>query len=228
VVFIAETALLDMFAQAPPFSLPRPRTATMITNTIMPQIIPYSMVVVPRVSRRIDLKIRFMALATLGILGDPLRLSRNGLKKVFKAEGLLQNFSTPVLVVAVALIDEAGRVLLQRRRLSGEHGGLWEFPGGKVEPGESPQTAILREIDEELGVAIEASQLVPLSFASDAQAPPPPRKAYVILLYTCRAWHGEAECREGEEIRWFAPDALDGLAMPPLDYPLAAALRLAI
>jgi 8-oxo-dGTP diphosphatase len=140
----------------------------------------------------------------------------------------LQNLSTPVLVVAVALIDRAGRILLQRRRLGGEHGGLWEFPGGKVEPGESPQTALVREIDEELGLRIDSRDLAPLSFASDAEAPLLPRKAYVILLYTCRVWQGEAECREGEEIAWFAPEALDGLAMPPLDYPLAAALRLVI
>ncbi|MBW8754631.1 MAG: (deoxy)nucleoside triphosphate pyrophosphohydrolase [Sphingomonadales bacterium] len=136
----------------------------------------------------------------------------------------MQNFSTPVLVVAVALIDGEGRILLQRRRLGGEHGGLWEFPGGKVEAGETPQSAALREIEEELGVRIEPTELVPVSFASDAAAPPPPRRAYVILLYSCRAWHGEAWCRDGEEIRWYAAGDLAGLEMPPLDYPLAAAL----
>jgi 8-oxo-dGTP diphosphatase len=140
----------------------------------------------------------------------------------------LQNFSTPVLVVAVALIDAEGRILLQRRRLGGEHGGLWEFPGGKVEAGETPQSAALREIEEELGVRIEPAELVPVSFASDAAAPPPPRQAYVILLYSCRAWRGEALCRDGEEIRWYAPGGLAGLEMPPLDYPLAAALLSAI
>jgi len=136
----------------------------------------------------------------------------------------LQNISTPVLVVAAALIDSRGRVLLQRRRLGSEHGGLWEFPGGKVEPGESPQAALLRELEEELGIRLNAQALTPLSFASDPQAPPPPRRALVILLYTCRAWHGEAECRDGEEIAWFSRDEIAGLAMPPLDYPLADAL----
>jgi len=140
----------------------------------------------------------------------------------------LQNFSTPVLVVAAALIDAQGRILLQRRRLGSEHGGLWEFPGGKVEPAESPQTAILREIEEELGVRLDPGALAPLSFASDADVPPLPRRPYVILLYTCRVWRGRAECRDGEEIRWFAPDELAGLEMPPLDYPLAAAIRAAI
>lgn len=136
----------------------------------------------------------------------------------------MQNISTPVLVVAVALIDFNGRVLLQRRLVGSEHGGLWEFPGGKVEPGESPQAALLREIEEELGIRLDAQALVPLSFASDLEPPQPPRRALVILLYTCRTWQGEAECRDGEEIAWFAPGEIAGLAMPPLDYPLAAAL----
>lgn len=140
----------------------------------------------------------------------------------------MQNFSTPVLVVAVALIDGEGRILLQRRRLGGEHGGLWEFPGGKIEPGETPQAAALREIEEELAVRLDPAALVPLTFASDTDSPLPPRKAYVILLYTCRSWLGEAECRDGEEICWYAMDELAGLEMPPLDYPLAAALKIII
>ena len=140
----------------------------------------------------------------------------------------MQNFSTPVLVVAAALIDDAGRILLQRRRLTSEHGGLWEFPGGKVEPGESPQMAISREIEEELDLRLDSANLAPLTFASEAGPPPPGRKAYVILLYTCRAWTGHAQCRDGEEIAWFQPHELAGLAMPPLDYPLADALLAAL
>ena len=137
----------------------------------------------------------------------------------------MQNFSTPVLVVAVALIDRAGRILLQRRRLGAEHGGLWEFPGGKVEPGETPHGAAVREIEEELVVRLDPADLVPVSFACDADSPPAPRKAYVILLYSCRSWRGQAQCRDGEEIRWFATDELADLEMPPLDYPLAAAVK---
>lgn len=133
-----------------------------------------------------------------------------------------------MLVVAVALIDGAGRILLQRRRIGGEHGGLWEFPGGKVEPGETPQMAALREIEEELAIRLDPAALVSLAFASDAEPPPPPRRSYVILLYTCRSWQGEAECRDGEELRWCAPAELAGLAMPPLDYPLATSLLAAI
>jgi 8-oxo-dGTP diphosphatase len=140
----------------------------------------------------------------------------------------LQNFSTPLLVVAVALIDEAGRILLQRRRLDSEHGGLWEFPGGKVEPGETPQIAALREIEEELGVRLDAAALAPLSFAANAQPPLPPARPLVILLYPCRVWHGEITNRAGEEVRWFEFADIAGLAMPPLDYPLAEALNLVI
>jgi 8-oxo-dGTP diphosphatase len=140
----------------------------------------------------------------------------------------LQNSSTVILVVAVALVDPAGRVLLQRRRRDRAHGGLWEFPGGKVEPGDSPESAALREIEEDLGVVLAAPALRPLTFASDPRLPPEPRAPHVILLYTCREWRGEPECRDAEAIGWFAPRAFAGLAMPPLDYPLADALILSI
>jgi 8-oxo-dGTP diphosphatase len=140
----------------------------------------------------------------------------------------LQKFSTPILVVAVALIGPDRRILLQRRRLNGEHGGLWEFPGGKVEAGESPQMAVLREIEEELGIRLDAGDLTPLTFAADPTPPGRSRRPIVILLYTCRSWDGEPECRDGEEIRWFDVDEFAGLEMPPLDYPLAEAVRRSI
>jgi 8-oxo-dGTP diphosphatase len=222
---MAVVALLDMLAHWPPFSLPRPAMAPTITTTIMPQISAYSIVVAPRAFRSNDFNDDFMTPGHPRHFGDPCSLSPPGLKISFHSERTLQNFSTPVLVVAVALIDAARGVLLQRRRLGGEHGGLWEFPGGKVEAGESPQTALLREIDEELGVTLDVEQLAPLSFSSDLEWPPQPRRLHVILLYTCRGWRGEIECREGEEVRWFAPESLPRLAMPPLDYPLAAALN---
>lgn len=140
----------------------------------------------------------------------------------------MQNSSTVILVVAVALIDSAGRVLLQRRRLDRAHGGLWEFPGGKVEVGESPESAALREIEEELGVILDAEALRPVTFASDPRLPPAPRAPHVILLYACRNWYGEAECRDAEAIGWFTPPEFSGLEMPPLDYPLAEVLILSI
>ena len=126
---------------------------------------------------------------------------------------------TIIPVVAVALIGADGRVLMQQRRIGSEHGGLWEFPGGKAEPGETLAQSLCREIEEELGIALHAEALEPLSFASDPALP------YVILLYTCRIWIGEPQCLDGEAIAWFAPDKIAALPMPPLDVPLAQALQ---
>lgn len=131
---------------------------------------------------------------------------------------------TMIPVVAVALVAPDGRVLMQQRRIGGAHGGLWEYPGGKIEPGESPESAILREIREELGIDLHPGSLEPLSFASDPRLPPQPREPHVILLYMCREWTGEPRCLEGEAIGWFAPHDLDGLEMPPLDRPLTKVL----
>ena len=127
-----------------------------------------------------------------------------------------------MLVVAVALLGADGRVLMQRRRAERQHGGLWEFPGGKVEPGESLTAAATREIAEELGVHLRAEALEPVGFASPAA---PDSVGPVILLYACTQWDGEPVCLDAEEIGWFASDALPALAMPPLDYPLAQALQ---
>lgn len=136
----------------------------------------------------------------------------------------MEIISTFVPVVAAALIDGSGRVLMQRRRLESAHGGLWEFPGGKLEPGESPESALLREIEEELAIALDPASLAPLTFASDPVLPPASRAPHVILLYTCRRWTGEPQAEEGAAIAWFEPSDIPGLAMPPLDYPLARAL----
>lgn len=136
----------------------------------------------------------------------------------------MEDFPTVVLVVAVALIDREGRIMMQRRPEGRAHGGLWEFPGGKVERGESLEGALVREIAEELGIAIDIADLRPLTFASDPNQPPTPRVPHVILFYTCRQWLGEPESRDDQQIGWFVAEALSGLKMPPLDYPLADAL----
>ncbi len=127
-------------------------------------------------------------------------------------------------VVAVALISGDGRILMQRRRRDRAHGGLWEFPGGKIEPNEMPEAAAAREIAEELGAKLEPSALQPVGFASSGAGPPFPRQPLVILLYACRQWQGEPQCLDAEEMAWFAAEQLEHLAMPPLDYPLARAL----
>jgi 8-oxo-dGTP diphosphatase len=146
---------------------------------------------------------------------------------------ILENCLTLVPVVAVALLDDGGQVLMQQRRKQGAHGGLWEFPGGKVKAGESPELALVREIREELGVAVDPADLTPFAFSSDPALPPLPREPYVILLYTCVRWTGDLECLAGEAIGWFTAETLAGLAgpgdrMPPLDVPLARALLRAI
>ncbi len=131
----------------------------------------------------------------------------------------MKKIPTIIPVVAVALIDASGRVLMQQRRIGSEHGGLWEFPGGKVEPQESLEESLCREILEELGVTLSGDALEPLNFAADAAQP------YVILLYTCREWKGEPQCLDGEAIGWFTIEQIAVLAMPPLDVPLAGALK---
>ena len=125
-------------------------------------------------------------------------------------------------VVAVALIGADGRVLMQRRPEGKQHGDLWEFPGGKVEAGEAPVQAAVRELAEELGVGLVAEALHPVGFAEN-HAPDQPR-AVVILLYACREWTGEPQCLDAQALAWETPHAVPELAMPPLDYPLAQAL----
>ena len=126
-----------------------------------------------------------------------------------------------VLVVAVALQDPQGRVLMQRRAAGRQHAGLWEFPGGKVEAGESLPTALVREIAEELGLELDPAVLEPVGFAADAEAAGVP---LLILLYRASRWTGTPRCLDAAELGWFALVDLPGLDMPPLDYPLAAAL----
>ena len=126
-----------------------------------------------------------------------------------------------VLVAAAALIDADGRVLLTRRPPGKSMAGLWEFPGGKVEPGETPEAALIRELDEELGIGTWESCLAPLSFASHAYA-----DFHLLMpLFACRRWRGTPEPKEGQELTWARPARLRVYEMPPADLPLAAALR---
>ncbi len=122
-----------------------------------------------------------------------------------------------MIAVAAALTDGAGRILLQRRRKGAEHGGLWEFPGGKLESGEHPQSALVRELAEELAVVVNESGLVPMGFATTARDAARP---IVLLLYRCHEWSGEPRCLDAEAIAWVAPQDIAHLPMPPLDIDL--------
>lgn len=126
-----------------------------------------------------------------------------------------------VLVAAVALIDADGRVLIAKRPAGKAMAGLWEFPGGKIGPGESPERALIRELAEELGIDVEASCLAPFTFASHAYD----GFHLVMPLYLCRVWQGVPAPCEGQELKWVRPGQLVDYPMPPADKPLIAMLR---
>ena len=128
------------------------------------------------------------------------------------------------LVVACALVDRDGRVLVAERPHGKFMAGLWEFPGGKVESGETPEAALIRELKEELSIDVTAACLAPLSFASHAY-----EDFHLLMpLYVCRKWDGQMGPREGQKTQWLRPRDLFDLPMPPADRPLIAALRDAV
>ncbi|MGI4880834.1 MAG: (deoxy)nucleoside triphosphate pyrophosphohydrolase, partial [Janthinobacterium lividum] len=125
-----------------------------------------------------------------------------------------------VHVVAAALVDADGRVLVAERPPGKDMAGLWEFPGGKIDPGETPEAALVRELAEELGIDTSASCLAPAGFASHAYA----GFHLVLLLFACRKWRGTARGREGQRLRWVRVPDLFALDMPPADRPLLGLL----
>ena len=125
-----------------------------------------------------------------------------------------------LLVVAVALVDADRRVLIAQRPQGKAMAGLWEFPGGKVEPGETPEAALIRELEEELGISTQQACLAPVSFASHSY-----ENFHLLMpLYACRKWQGKPEPREHIALKWVRPQALRDYPMPPADEPLIAAL----
>jgi 8-oxo-dGTP diphosphatase len=136
----------------------------------------------------------------------------------------VEDFSTPsISVVAAALLDPGRGILMQQRPPGKAHSGLWEFPGGKVEPGESPSAALAREIEEELGITIAVETLRLAGTAQDIGTGSE-GSCLTITLFACTSWDGEPEAREGGALAWVAPERVARLAMPPLDYPLNQAL----
>ena len=126
-----------------------------------------------------------------------------------------------ILVVAVALVDTDGRVLLAQRPPGKSMAGLWEFPGGKVHVDETPEAALIRELKEELDIDVAESCLAPLTFASHRY----PDFDLLMPLYVCRRWQGTVMPLEGQELAWVRPPRLADYPMPPADKPLIAALR---
>ena len=126
-----------------------------------------------------------------------------------------------VLVSAVALIDKDGRILLSQRPKDKELAGLWEFPGGKIENSESPELALIRELEEELGILTWKSCLAPLTFASHKY------DSFHLLmpLFICRKWEGIIQPREGQELRWVFPKEIQNFPMPEADKPFIPVLR---
>ncbi len=119
-------------------------------------------------------------------------------------------------VVAVALVDADDRVLIAQRPQGKSLAGLWEFPGGKLEPGERPEAALIRELDEELGITVKEACLAPLTFASHAY----PEFHLLMPLWVCRRWDGLVSSREGQALKWVRPGQLRDYPMPPADEPL--------
>jgi 8-oxo-dGTP diphosphatase len=125
-----------------------------------------------------------------------------------------------VLVVACALVDADGRILIAQRPPGKKMAGLWEFPGGKVEAGESPEATLVRELREELGIETKSACLAPLTFASHAY-----EDWHLLMpLYVCRRWEGIAQPREGQALKWVRAKELRHYPMPPADLPLIAPL----
>ena len=125
-----------------------------------------------------------------------------------------------VLVAACALIDTDGRVLIAERPHGKSMAGLWEFPGGKVDPGERPEDALIRELKEELGIVVKEACLAPLTFASHTY-----EDFHLLMpLYVCRRWEGMVTAREGQKLAWVRPNRLKEYPMPPADVPLISHL----
>lgn len=126
-----------------------------------------------------------------------------------------------LLVVAVALVDPDGRILLAQRPAGKSLAGLWEFPGGKVDPGEHPEQALIRELHEELGIDTEASCLAPLTFASHTY-----EDFHLLMpLWVCRKWDGIAQPKEGQVLKWVQPEKLRDYPMPAADLPLIPVIQ---
>jgi 8-oxo-dGTP diphosphatase len=143
------------------------------------------------------------------------------INKSFQPDKKMEKNPTMLFVVAAALTNEDDEILLQRRPDGRSMAGLWEFPGGKVESGESPESALIREIKEEIGVDLDAKNLIPFTFASENLD----GHHLLLLLYICTKWDGDPAPLESPEIAWVKTGAMRALKMPPADAPFIDALE---
>lgn len=148
-------------------------------------------------------------------------ISHTSVNKNLQRSKKMEKNPTMLFVVAAALTNQVGEILLQRRPEGKQMAGLWEFPGGKVDAGESPELALVRELREELGIDVAVSDLIPITFASE----PLGSKNLLLLLYRCTRWQGEPEALDSPELRWVYPSDMHALPMPPADQPLVLALE---
>ena len=148
-------------------------------------------------------------------------ISHTSVNKNLQSDEKMEKNPTMLFVVAAALTNEVGEILLQKRPEGRQMGGLWEFPGGKIEEDESPESALVRELKEELGVDVDPSNLIPLTFASARNGD----RNMVLLLFRCTQWIGEPVALDSPELKWRLPADMDSLSMPPADVPLVEFLQ---
>ena len=148
-------------------------------------------------------------------------ISHTSVNKNLQSDEKMEKNPTILFVVAAALTNEVGEILLQMRPEGRQMAGLWEFPGGEVEQGESPESALARELKEELGIDVAASDLIPLTFASAQNGD----RGMILLLYRCTQWIGQPAALDSPELKWLHPCDMDALPMPPADVPLVNFLK---
>lgn len=180
---------------------------------------PYSIAVAPRRDARSEAnfsRIRFMVAIPVPWFHER---SASLVNKILHPENALP--MNLLLVSAAALVDDQGRILVQQRSHGRSMAGLWEFPGGKVEPGETPEHALVRELHEELGIDVDPDMLSPAVFGSE----PLGDSHLLLLLYLCREWRGTPAALDADGLQWILPGDLRTLAMPPADIPMIAVLE---
>lgn len=219
-LFVAVSVVVDTRFHILAVDVPTPPMADTAAMKIIARINPYSMAVAALVDRS--------SARNLAIVPPLPQMLRPEAAEF--CTGRLRNLTVPdaprdaqnmLLVVAAALVDRDGRILVQQRPAGKPMAGLWEFPGGKVEPGETPEAALIRELAEELAIDVDHACLAPACFASDTLG----NRHLLLLLYVCRKWRGTPVAQHASALRWVRPVELYGLDMPPADLPLIGLLE---